>query len=225
MPNQYYVAQAFLVVTVSGDSGVLYQSVQKQIFSLPPETLLYPAHDYTGTCAERTVSFQKRPPFTALFTKPLTEPFWLCLLQLLWNRKKSLKPWVGKRSLESVPAVSGQAAAWWIVLLTSYMVFYVPPQRQRCSDPFTPMESKKFLWCLSYFLRPHSPPISSGMNEPLSFVVYSHPCAHLNDFYSHVNVLHVLLCKLLLFSIIRAIISRFIHTVWKPWWFRMRKQK
>ena len=33
---------------ISGDSGTLYESVHNQIFSLPPEFNLYPAHDYTG---------------------------------------------------------------------------------------------------------------------------------------------------------------------------------
>lgn len=31
-----------------GDAGQLYKSVHSQIFSLPKETLLYPAHDYKG---------------------------------------------------------------------------------------------------------------------------------------------------------------------------------
>jgi len=31
-----------------GNSERLYESVHNQIFSLPPETLLYPGHDYTG---------------------------------------------------------------------------------------------------------------------------------------------------------------------------------
>jgi sulfur dioxygenase len=34
-----------------GDSAALYQSVHKQIFSLPEDTLVYPGHDYRGrTC-------------------------------------------------------------------------------------------------------------------------------------------------------------------------------
>ena len=35
-----------------GDAGKLYDSLHRQIFSLPPETLVYPGHDYKG----RTVS-------------------------------------------------------------------------------------------------------------------------------------------------------------------------
>ena len=35
-----------------GDAGTLYDSVHAHILSLPPQTLLYPAHDYAG----RTVS-------------------------------------------------------------------------------------------------------------------------------------------------------------------------
>lgn len=38
-----------------GDAGRLYDSVHGQIFSLPPDTLVYPAHDYKG----RTVSTVK----------------------------------------------------------------------------------------------------------------------------------------------------------------------
>ena len=32
----------------SGDPGVLYDSVTKKLFTLPDETLVYPAHDYRG---------------------------------------------------------------------------------------------------------------------------------------------------------------------------------
>ncbi len=35
-----------------GDAGRLYESVHAQLFTLPPDTLVYPAHDYKG----RTVS-------------------------------------------------------------------------------------------------------------------------------------------------------------------------
>lgn len=38
-----------------GDAGRLYDSVHRQILSLPPDTLVYPAHDYKG----RTVSTVK----------------------------------------------------------------------------------------------------------------------------------------------------------------------
>jgi sulfur dioxygenase len=31
-----------------GDAGAMYRSVREQIFALPPECLLYPAHDYRG---------------------------------------------------------------------------------------------------------------------------------------------------------------------------------
>ena len=39
---------SLMFVVSSGDAGKLYESVHSQVFSLPPETLLYPAHDYTG---------------------------------------------------------------------------------------------------------------------------------------------------------------------------------
>ena len=32
----------------SGDASVLFDSIQQKLFSLPEETLVYPAHDYTG---------------------------------------------------------------------------------------------------------------------------------------------------------------------------------
>lgn len=35
----------------SGDSAMLYRSVHEQIFSLPDDTVLYPAHDYKGRTA------------------------------------------------------------------------------------------------------------------------------------------------------------------------------
>jgi len=31
-----------------GDSGLLYDSVHSKIYTLPKETLIYPAHDYKG---------------------------------------------------------------------------------------------------------------------------------------------------------------------------------
>jgi glyoxylase-like metal-dependent hydrolase (beta-lactamase superfamily II) len=34
-----------------GDARRLYRSVQEQIFTLPPETVLYPCHDYKGRTA------------------------------------------------------------------------------------------------------------------------------------------------------------------------------
>ncbi len=36
----------------AGDARTLFRSIQEQVFTLPPETLIYPAHDYAG----RTVS-------------------------------------------------------------------------------------------------------------------------------------------------------------------------
>lgn len=33
-----------------GDAGVLFDSITKKIWSLPDETLIYPAHDYNGRC-------------------------------------------------------------------------------------------------------------------------------------------------------------------------------
>jgi hypothetical protein len=32
--------------TAAGDAGLLYDSVQSKLFTLPEETLVYPAHDY-----------------------------------------------------------------------------------------------------------------------------------------------------------------------------------
>ena len=34
----------------SGDAGALYDSIQTKLFSLPNESLIYPAHDYAGKC-------------------------------------------------------------------------------------------------------------------------------------------------------------------------------
>lgn len=33
-----------------GDAHVLYRSMRGKLFSLPTETLVYPAHDYQGRC-------------------------------------------------------------------------------------------------------------------------------------------------------------------------------
>lgn len=43
----------------SGDAGTLYDSVQKRLFTLPDETLVYPAHDYRGHTVS-TIGEEKR---------------------------------------------------------------------------------------------------------------------------------------------------------------------
>uniref|UniRef100_A0A8I7B5J0 Uncharacterized protein n=1 Tax=Hordeum vulgare subsp. vulgare TaxID=112509 RepID=A0A8I7B5J0_HORVV len=46
-----------------GSSDQLYQSVHSQIFTLPKDTLLYPAHDYKGftvTTVEEEVTYNAR---------------------------------------------------------------------------------------------------------------------------------------------------------------------
>eukprot|EP00736_Rhodelphis_marinus_P011311 Rmarinus@m.2563 len=54
----------------AGCPGKLYRSVHEQIFSLPDECLLYPAHDYQGrTCS--TVGEEKQ--FNLRLTKPIEE--------------------------------------------------------------------------------------------------------------------------------------------------------
>ncbi|AKR42255.1 MBL fold metallo-hydrolase [Methylophilus sp. TWE2] len=42
-----------------GNAGQLYDSIHKQIFSLPDDTLIYPGHDYNGNTVS-TVSQEKR---------------------------------------------------------------------------------------------------------------------------------------------------------------------
>ncbi|KAL2653692.1 hypothetical protein R1flu_021820 [Riccia fluitans] len=53
-----------------GDADQLYKSVHSQIFSLPPETFLYPAHDYKGLMAT-TVGEEKL--YNTRLTKSLEE--------------------------------------------------------------------------------------------------------------------------------------------------------
>ena len=43
----------------SGDAGTLYDRVTQRLFTLPPETLVYPAHDYKGQTVS-TVGEEKR---------------------------------------------------------------------------------------------------------------------------------------------------------------------
>lgn len=42
-----------------GDAGVLFDSVTQRLFTLPEETLVYPAHDYRG-CTLSTIGEEKR---------------------------------------------------------------------------------------------------------------------------------------------------------------------
>lgn len=48
-----------------GDAGVLFDSVTQRLFTLPEETLIYPAHDYRG-CTASTIGEERRwnPRFT-----------------------------------------------------------------------------------------------------------------------------------------------------------------
>jgi sulfur dioxygenase len=43
----------------SGDAGALFDSVQRQLFSLPPNTRVYPGHDYRGNSVS-TIGWEKR---------------------------------------------------------------------------------------------------------------------------------------------------------------------
>ena len=45
-----------------GDAGVLYDSIHKQLFSLPPDTLVYPGHDYqANTVSTIKQEMEKNP--------------------------------------------------------------------------------------------------------------------------------------------------------------------
>jgi len=46
----------------SGDSGTLYNSIHNKLFSLPDETLVYPAHDYEGRFVSSIAQEKKRNP-------------------------------------------------------------------------------------------------------------------------------------------------------------------
>ena len=46
--GKYSMIDPRILLVLKGDSKKLYESVHKQILSLPGDTLLYPAHDYTG---------------------------------------------------------------------------------------------------------------------------------------------------------------------------------
>ncbi|XP_043540829.1 persulfide dioxygenase ETHE1, mitochondrial-like, partial [Chiloscyllium plagiosum] len=48
-----------------GDPESLYHSVHQKIFTLPPDCLLYPAHDYTGWCSILTRSEEHWPSLIA----------------------------------------------------------------------------------------------------------------------------------------------------------------
>jgi len=46
----------------SGDARALYHSVRSRLFSLPPDTLVYPAHDYTGRRVSSIEQERQRNP-------------------------------------------------------------------------------------------------------------------------------------------------------------------
>jgi len=45
-----------------GDSGALYRSVTQKLFALADETLVYPAHDYTGSHVSSIAQEKTRNP-------------------------------------------------------------------------------------------------------------------------------------------------------------------
>lgn len=45
-----------------GSSDVLYESVTEKLFSLPPETIVYPGHDYKGQTSSTILKEQKSNP-------------------------------------------------------------------------------------------------------------------------------------------------------------------
>ena len=46
----------------NGDAETLYKSVNEKLFSLPDETLVYPAHDYKDRCVSSVAQEKKRNP-------------------------------------------------------------------------------------------------------------------------------------------------------------------
>jgi sulfur dioxygenase len=46
----------------NGNAGTLYRSVHDKIFSLPPETLVYPGHDYQQRCVSSVGQERERNP-------------------------------------------------------------------------------------------------------------------------------------------------------------------
>jgi glyoxylase-like metal-dependent hydrolase (beta-lactamase superfamily II) len=46
----------------SGNAGDLYNSIHNKFFSLPDETLVYPAHDYEGRCITTVAQEKARNP-------------------------------------------------------------------------------------------------------------------------------------------------------------------
>lgn len=45
-----------------GDAGRLYDSIQRELFSLPPDTLVYPGHDYQGNTVSTLRQEQAKNP-------------------------------------------------------------------------------------------------------------------------------------------------------------------
>ena len=45
-----------------GDAAILYRSIHDKLFSLPGETLVYPAHDYEGRCVSSIAQETQRNP-------------------------------------------------------------------------------------------------------------------------------------------------------------------
>ncbi len=41
-----------------GNAGTLYDSIHKQLFSLPDETIVYPGHDYKGRLSS-TIGYER----------------------------------------------------------------------------------------------------------------------------------------------------------------------
>ena len=86
----------------SGDAGTLYDSVTQKLFTLPDETLVYPAHDYRGNTVS-TIGEEKQ--FNSRFTGCTSEQY----IELM-NNLDLPNP---KKIMEAVPAneMCGKVAA------------------------------------------------------------------------------------------------------------------
>jgi glyoxylase-like metal-dependent hydrolase (beta-lactamase superfamily II) len=52
-----------------GDAGALYDSITRRLFTLPPDTLVYPGHDYNGRRVSTIAEEQERNPRLAGVTR------------------------------------------------------------------------------------------------------------------------------------------------------------
>lgn len=112
-----------------GDAGVLYRSVHDQVFSLPDDCLLYPAHDYRGLTASSVAEERRFNPRLGGELSQSDFAGYMANLGLPHPKQIDIAvPANLKCGRPEFCAVSGEAPDWGPLQLSFAGIWEVPPQ-------------------------------------------------------------------------------------------------